>query len=108
MADRKSGSAGMPRPLSYAVFCLKKTKYKTQKKEALRKLESTETNLLRIGDIIKEVKRHFFLLQRQARKSPLFPYTTLFRPSIVIGSKHIPLNATGGGFLPASKQFRHG
>src|SRR5260370_31133992 len=27
--DRKSGSAGMPRPISYAVFCLKKKKYKT-------------------------------------------------------------------------------
>src|SRR5258708_15119409 len=26
--DRKSGSAGMPRPISYAVFCLKKKKYK--------------------------------------------------------------------------------
>src|SRR5947209_12957435 len=25
-ADRKSGSAGMPRPTSYAVFCLKKKK----------------------------------------------------------------------------------
>src|SRR5205809_2724583 len=24
--DRKSGSAGMPRPMSYAVFCLKKKK----------------------------------------------------------------------------------
>src|SRR5215203_7235582 len=28
--------------------------------------------------------------------------------SIVIGSKHITLNATGGGFLTVSKQFRHG
>src|SRR5262249_1899950 len=28
--------------------------------------------------------------------------------SIVIGSKHITLNATGGGFFTASKQFRHG
>src|SRR5438552_6400467 len=27
--DRKSGSAGMPRPISYAVFCLKKKKTKT-------------------------------------------------------------------------------
>src|SRR5262249_59148865 len=27
--DRKSGSAGMPRPISYAVFCLKKKKKKT-------------------------------------------------------------------------------
>src|SRR5207248_6404617 len=26
-ADRKSGSAGMPRPISYAVFCLKKKKH---------------------------------------------------------------------------------
>src|SRR5438270_7861649 len=26
--DRKSGSAGMPRPISYAVFCLKKKKHK--------------------------------------------------------------------------------
>src|SRR5947207_6665348 len=32
-SDRKSGSAGMPRPISYAVFCLKKKKKnnKTQK-----------------------------------------------------------------------------
>src|SRR5687767_15504219 len=26
--DRKSGSAGMPRPISYAVFCLKKKNLK--------------------------------------------------------------------------------
>src|SRR5260370_13985746 len=29
--DRKSGSAGMPRPISYAVFCLKKKKNKVHK-----------------------------------------------------------------------------
>src|SRR5262245_62353406 len=28
--DRKSGSAGMPRPMSYAVFCLKKKKLGTR------------------------------------------------------------------------------
>src|SRR5260370_11762981 len=28
--DRKSGSAGMPRPISYAVFCLKKKKNETE------------------------------------------------------------------------------
>src|SRR2546427_2162867 len=28
--DRKSGSAGMPRPISYAVFCLKKKKTDAQ------------------------------------------------------------------------------
>src|SRR5207248_4500834 len=30
--DRKSGSAGMPRPISYAVFCLKKKKKNIKKK----------------------------------------------------------------------------
>src|SRR5688572_28768661 len=28
--DRKSGSAGMPRPISYAVFCLKKKRKKAR------------------------------------------------------------------------------
>src|SRR5947199_2469265 len=32
--DRKSGSAGMPRPNSYAVFCLKKKKNQLQIKAA--------------------------------------------------------------------------
>src|SRR5205814_3116172 len=35
--DRKSGSAGMPRPISYAVFCLKKKK-KIKKKKNNRKI----------------------------------------------------------------------
>src|SRR5207244_12617101 len=32
--DRKSGSAGMPRPISYAVFCLKKKKDRAERKSA--------------------------------------------------------------------------
>src|SRR5690242_10519844 len=55
--DRKSGSAGMPRPISYAVFCLKKK----------RRSQSPSSQPL-----------HFRTLRRPPR-SPLFPYTTLFR-----------------------------
>ena len=45
------------------------TKFKAQKKEALRKLDATEANLLRLSDIIKEVKRQMGSLQRQAGKA---------------------------------------
>src|SRR5438067_8467819 len=41
LQDRKSGSAGMPRPISYAVFCLKKKKKKKNKKHE-KDMESNE------------------------------------------------------------------
>jgi chromosome segregation protein len=45
------------------------TKFKAQKKEALRKLEHTDQNLLRVQDLIREVKRQIGSLQRQAGKA---------------------------------------
>lgn len=45
------------------------TRFKAQKKETLRKLEHTDQNLLRIQDLIKEVKRQIGSLQRQAGKA---------------------------------------
>src|SRR5437879_8472469 len=43
--DRKSGSAGMPRPISYAVFCLKK-KNKTKEVSRTASCKRRRTQLL--------------------------------------------------------------
>jgi chromosome segregation protein len=48
------------------------TRFKQQKREALRKLEGTEQNLLRVEDLIREVKRQIGSLQRQAGKARRF------------------------------------
>src|SRR5690349_1658071 len=146
--DRKSGSAGMPRPSSYAVFCLKKKTFTNLAAAA----GAVNGSSIRIGAqtiawarevaFTVEVSVPLFFNNTATNEIytlslhdalPIFSHSTrnktrdgLIRVrniralngrfntsithaySIVIGSKHITLNATGGGFLTASKQFRHG
>ncbi len=45
------------------------TKFKADRKEALRKMTQTEENLTRLTDILRELRRQATLLQRQAEKA---------------------------------------
>jgi len=48
------------------------TKFKARKQVALKKIEVTRQNLLRIGDIVAEIRRQMNALQRQAKKAEKF------------------------------------
>jgi chromosome segregation protein len=48
------------------------TRYKQHKTEALRKIDATHQNLLRVADIVLEIKRQMGSLKRQAAKAGLF------------------------------------
>ncbi|HXN33801.1 MAG TPA: AAA family ATPase, partial [Polyangiaceae bacterium] len=45
------------------------TKFKSRKKQAERKMELTQQNLLRVGDIVAEIERNVASLKRQAAKA---------------------------------------
>ncbi len=48
------------------------SKFKARKKTALRKIDATRQNLIRLGDIISEVRRQMANLKRQAQKAERF------------------------------------
>ncbi|CAB1056123.1 Chromosome partition protein smc [Olavius sp. associated proteobacterium Delta 1] len=48
------------------------TRYKNRKTEALRKVQITNQNLLRVNDILAEIKRQMASLKRQARKAEIY------------------------------------
>ena len=48
------------------------TKFKARKKTALRKMDATRQNLVRLGDIISEVRRNLGSLKRQAQRAETY------------------------------------
>ncbi|MBW2662465.1 MAG: chromosome segregation protein SMC [Deltaproteobacteria bacterium] len=48
------------------------TRYKNRKNEALRKIQNTNQNILRVADIIAEIKRQMAGLKRQAKKAEIY------------------------------------
>jgi len=75
------------------------TKYKARRRQAERKLESTEQNLLRLSDVVGEVQRRLQSLERAAKKA------TRFR-ELRGELKALELLATARRFIAADDQSR--
>lgn len=69
------------------------TKFKSKKKEALRKLDQTDANLLRVNDIIQEVKRQIGSIERQAKKAEAYKteFEKLKSLEILVASKEFTI-----------------
>ncbi len=63
------------------------TKFKTQKREALRKLEETEANLNRVSDVIAEIRRQIQALERAVRRAKAYQeqFEQLKRMEVQVG-----------------------
>src|SRR5260370_1267889 len=94
----------MPRPISYAVFCLKKKKMKKFCRCWASEMKSRKSATLFIHQIYIIIGPYydifflfFFLMIRRPPRSTLFPYTTLFRSH---KATYFASYLTGGDCVP--------
>jgi len=64
------------------------TKYKDRKAAALRKIEATQQNLLRLSDVIGEIKRQMNSLNRQAKKAERYKAYRDEMRAVEVGQAH--------------------
>lgn len=83
------------------------TKFKSRKKQAERKMDLTQQNLLRVGDIIGELERSLGSLKRQAAKAERFiAYRAELEDLQLYESSHKFLELRGWVYLEASEVER--
>jgi len=72
------------------------TKYKSRKKQAEHKMELTQQNLLRVGDIVAEIERNLGSLKRQAAKAERYlAYRTELEDLSLYEASHRYLETVG-------------
>ncbi|MEO5931564.1 MAG: chromosome segregation protein SMC [Candidatus Kapaibacterium sp.] len=76
------------------------TKYKVRRREALRKLDSTQQDLVRVNDIIKEVGKKVSSLERQAKKAEEFAKLDEERKRLEVEILEREYSATVGRISP--------
>ncbi|MDI3280510.1 MAG: chromosome segregation protein SMC [Bacillota bacterium] len=66
-------------------------KYKVKKAKAIRKLEETEQNLVRVGDILAEIKLQLLPLREQAEKAERYQElkASLRRLEVALAAEHL-------------------
>ncbi|HVH43654.1 MAG TPA: AAA family ATPase, partial [Labilithrix sp.] len=83
------------------------TKFKSRKKQAERKMELTQQNLLRVGDIIGELERSLGSLKRQAAKAERYiAYRSELEDLQLYESSHKYLELRGWIYLEQSEVER--
>ena len=83
------------------------TKYKSRKKQAERKMELTQQNLLRVGDIVAEIDRNLGSLKRQAAKAERYlTYRKELEDLQLYDASHKYLEAIGWMKLESSEVER--
>ncbi|MBI3306255.1 MAG: chromosome segregation protein SMC [Candidatus Omnitrophica bacterium] len=81
------------------------SKYKVKKEEAIRKLERTEENLLRLKDIVHEVERNIQYAERQARRAERYKEQLEKLKDLEIRKAFYDLNNLGQQKLDQEKQL---